>query len=259
MSEPPPQHAQPRPDNARRRVLDAWLEHEHLDPGDRIDRLGGDAELEALLREQGFEGEDWQVFVHLLAEYGVGVIGGWIRARVIVQRCAEKNVKAPHLPVSVTDNRDARDAIADEAVAEAIHHFRENVLIKGVWDPAKGAALKTFFIGQCLFRYPNAARKYIRNDLSQDSDELKANELEASEAGRIVGVEDDAIRMYTAGLILKGASNERAARALALDACGYSNADIAADLGASVEAVKSILKRERTRLRQSNEALGGPA
>jgi hypothetical protein len=258
VSEPSSRRAHSNPAD-RRRVLDAWLEHEHLAPGERIDRLAGDADLEALLREQGFEGDDWDVFVHLLAEYGVGVIKGWIRTRVIVQRCAEKNVKAPHLPLIITDDPDARESIADEAVAEAIYHFRDDVLAKGVWDPAKGAALRTFFVGQCLFRYPNAAKKYRRDELPQDADELSVNELDATEIGRIVGVEDDAIRMYTAGLLLQGASNERAARALALDACSYSNAEIASDMGISIEAVKSILKRERARLRQSNQAQRGSA
>ena len=248
-----------KPPFHRSRASEIWLQTEHLSDSERLDRLAGDAELEADLRAQGFEGEDWDFIANELARYGVAVLSGWMRDGVIHDRLAEQNVKAPHLPLSVTQDRDAREAIAMDAVADALNKFREKVLIAGVWDPTKGASLKTFFIGQCKFRYANAVRRWEKGGLDLDADELPTTETGTLEWHRVTGVEDDVIRTVTAQAILEGASNERAARALAMDACKYPNAEIAADLGMTTEAVKSLLRRERTRVQGQHGTTGGTA
>jgi DNA-directed RNA polymerase specialized sigma24 family protein len=69
--------------------------------------------------------------------------------------------------------------LAEDTVAEAIVHFRDRVLKRGVWDPAKGASLTTYFIGNCLmFQFPNLYRtwrsdraKSARFDSMTDSDD----------------------------------------------------------------------------------------
>lgn len=226
-----------------------WLQHEHLPGSERLDRLAGDADLVEHLRRQGFQGQDWDFFVNELAKYGIAVVGGWMRRGVMAAKCAEKKIRVPSLPDWIRSDNEAVEDIATETVAEALNHFRDDVLIPGVWDPAKGAALRTFFVGQCMKRYANVARRWLRHD-AKPRDELATDDAEVLDAGVHTGVEDDAIRTVTALRILEGVSSERAARALAMDACGYSNAEIAADLGTTLDAASSLLKRARADIRR---------
>ena len=236
-------------------AVEIWLKHEDLPQAERLDRLAGDADLVTDLRHQGFQGDDWDFFVNELARYGIAVVGGWIRRGVMAAKCAEKQIRVPSLPDWVSNDREAVDDIATETVAEALNHFRDDVLVPCVWDPAKGAALKTFFVGQCMRRYANVVRRWLKHD-QQARNELATDDVDVLHPGAILGVEDDAIRSVTAQRILEGVSSERAARALAMDACGYSNAEIAADLGASLDAVSSLLKRARAEIRKQQSSIG---
>lgn len=232
--------------------MEIWLRNELLSPEERLDRLAGDADLERALRSRGFDGEDWDFVVDMFAEYGVAVIGGWLRRGLMVARCAEKKIKAPALPDHVRRDEEAVYDIATETVAESIVTFRDHVLVPGRWDPAKGASLRTFFIGQCMLRYPNIARRFLtqyqnRAPILGEQQTLYA----ALDTGAITGVEDDAIRTVTVQNILKGVTHPRAARALAMDACGYSNTEIATDLGISRDAASSLLKRARQAIRDN--------
>lgn len=241
------------------KALEVWLRYEHLPPEERAERLIGDKELFEDLRTQGFEGEDWGFFVNELARYGFAIIRGWIRRDLIVARCAEKRISVPALPQQIRDDRAAVEEIAIETVAEALFCFREEVLVPGVWDPAKGASLKTFFIGQCMKRYANVARHWLNHDLLPRQ-EILTGEKAVLDAGRIAGVEDDVVRSLTAQRILQGVDNPRAARALVMDALGYSNAEIAEDLGTTLDGASSLIKRARAAIRrQHNRPEGGTA
>lgn len=255
MSHPPTGRAGRSP-HRRSAVLEAWLRHEHLPPAERAERLLGDADLVQSLREQGFEGEEWNVFVDELARYGLAIIGGWLRHGLMVAKCAEKKITVPALPDTVRDDPDAIDEIATETVAEAIVHFRDDVLVPGVWDPTKGAALKTFFIGQCMKRYANVARRWLNHDL-RPRHEIVTDEWALLDSERTAGVEDDVLQSVTAQRILEGVSNPRAARALVMDALGYTNADIARDLGTTLDGASSLIKRARADLRRQHRTPEG--
>jgi hypothetical protein len=247
------------PKGARRsKALEVWLRYEHLPPEERAGRLAGDLELFEDLRRQGFDGEDWEFFVNELARYGLAIIRGWIRSDLIGARCAEKRIVVPALPHQVRDDRAAVDEIAIETVAEALVYFREEVLIPGVWDPAKGASLKTFFIGQCMKRYANVARHWLTHDLAPRR-EVLTDERTVLDVGRITGVEDDVVRSLTAQRVLQGVDNPRAARALVMDALGYSNAEIAQDLGTTLDGASSLIKRARAAVRRQHVRREGTA
>jgi hypothetical protein len=236
--------------------LEVWLRHEHLPPAERADRLAGDAELVRHLKRQEFQGEDWEFFVNELARYGLAVVSGWMRSGLMAAKCAEKKIAVPALPDVVRDDSDAIDEIATETVAEAIIHFRDDVLVPGIWDPAKGAALKTFFIGQCMKRYANVARRWLNHDL-RPSHEVMTDEGAVLDTGRVVGVEDDVLQSLTAQRILEGVRSPRAARALVMDALGYSNAEIARDLGTTLDGASSLIRRTRAALRREHGITGG--
>jgi DNA-directed RNA polymerase specialized sigma24 family protein len=235
-------------------ATEIWLRSENLSPEERLDRLAGDADLVSALREQGFEGPDWDFVVNELVKYGIAVLGGWVRRGVIKSKCAQKGIRVPETPEHIRSNSQALEDIVAETVAEAIVYFRDDVLVPGVWDPSKGAALKTFFIGQCMKRYANVLRRVVseqkpRNELTTDDNEIL-------DIGRVVGVEDDAIRYLMAQQVLRGVTNHRQARALALDACKFTNAEIAQEMGTSLEGASSLIKRGRAEIRKSRENQG---
>lgn len=243
----------------RNAVLEAWAAAEDMTSAERIDRLAADRVLVAGFAAAGYAGEDWDFFENELARYGLAVMRAWLRRGLMRSKCLEKRIHATDLPGWAREDDMVVDSVAGETVADAIQRFRDEVLIPGVWDPERGASLRTFFVGQCLRRYPNAFQRWTRHELPQLSDDPEA-ELEVVAAlGRVRGVEEDAIRSLAASLILRGASSERAARALALDACGYPNLEIARDMGVSLGAASSLLKRERARLREIHHQAEGSA
>lgn len=235
------------------RVEDAWLNDGGESPDEQRARLAADADLFESLRADGFTGPGWDYFANELARYGLAVISAWIRKGLIHTRCGARGIRATRLDPAVAGDRTAVASIANETVAEALVMFRDDVLARGKWDPAKGASLRTYFIGACLLRYPNAATGWVRqHHHPEQSDDPTVLMARIEPGAALPPVEDDVIRSLTAQEILRGATNERAARTLALDACGYARAEIAADLGISEASVASILKRERARARAAH-------
>lgn len=225
---------------------DLWLQSEGLSQKERLDRLAGDSDLYQVIKASNFVGDDWEFVAGEMARYGMAVFEAWMASGVITERCLEKKVKGvPSLPEDVRRDRHLCEDIVAETVGSALLRFRDDVLKKDIWDPAKGASLRTFFIRQCMWRYGDAFRRVT----SARTYEVRTDDTELLDTTPVTHVEDDVIRMATADLLLKGATSERAARAFAMHVHGYDNATIAADLGASVDSVKSLLKRERQRLR----------
>jgi hypothetical protein len=78
---------------------------------------------------------------------------------MIFERCRSKGFGGlPTFDRPFTDDEVAE--LANETVAKALAHFRRDVLMKGKWDHRRGATLRTYFIGQCLIRFPNIYRRW---------------------------------------------------------------------------------------------------
>jgi DNA-directed RNA polymerase specialized sigma24 family protein len=136
--------------------------------------------------------------------------------------------------------------LASETVARAYANFRDYVLPKGIWNPAKGASLTTFFIGQCLFRYPNVLRRHIRQ-VRRDRPLRPAGTVDELEDGQLVdrrsaGTDANAIGKITAVEQLE--KFDPTTRAIiAFRSEGYSWDEVAELVGLSVPAAKSRLFR----------------
>lgn len=229
----------------RPRSRELWLQSEGLSPKERLDRLAGDTDLYRTIKTSNFVGEDWEFVAGEMARYGMAVFEAWMASGVITERCLEKKVKGvPALPEAVRRDRHLCEDIVAETVGSALLKFRDEVLKKDIWDPTKGASLRTFFIRQCMWRYGDALRRVV----SGRAHEVRTNDAELLDQTAVNHVEDDVIRMATADLLLKGATSERAARAFAMHVSGFDNRTIATDIGASVDSVKSLIKRERKHL-----------
>ncbi len=131
-----------------------------------VDRLAADAELIHLLMWAQYEGHEWRKFREALAQYGVAVLKKWILSGQIFRECIAKGFGAIHR----RRRNDEEEAlgIAGETVARAIVFFRERVLVRGVWDPSRGASVRTYFIGACILHFPNVY------DLVQGGERLEA-------------------------------------------------------------------------------------
>lgn len=127
-----------------------WLDAERLPDDERLDRLAGDAVLVAAMRERGFAGPEYDYVQDEFIRYGVAVLAGWMRRGSIAGMCAQKRLRGVPPEVERQFDYDTALELAGESVARAVDPFREKVLLAGKWDPSRGAALKTFFIGQCL-------------------------------------------------------------------------------------------------------------
>lgn len=225
-----------------------WLHSDHRPYDERLSRLLGDERLLGDLVAAGFTGPDWDFVQEQLLRYGLTVISSWIRSGQIVAKCAEKRVRA-RSPRPLARESDTAEEIALDVISVGAVKFRDDVLLPGKYDPKKGASLSTFFIGQCLFQYDNAMAKWETHEMPIPRIADVEAELKVIDAERTVGVEDDAIRTVMVQMILEGASNDIAARVLAMSALRYPVEEIAISVGKSLDSVRSILKREKHLLR----------
>jgi len=256
----PPHGSEPDSPFPRSLAADMWLHAQASETTHKeaLDRLGGDKNLYDALKNARFTGPDWDFVAQELARYGLAVIGKWVRTGVIVQKCRERNVRGvADLPTWVRRDEHLCDALTNEVVADAITKYQTEVLEKDKWNPAKGASLRTFFIGQCLFRYPTVFRRLIdRQHREATTDDSKFLDDMAVLRSPIAPVENDAINSVLARDALKKASSPRAAMALAMSALNYDYATIAHHVGGTVDGIKGLLKRERDRIRNSEEEKG---
>jgi hypothetical protein len=126
-------------------------------------RRGADLEKLNSLAVAGFTGPEYEIFAAELAAYGYPVLLAWIRRGVIYTYCMERG-----RPVKPTDadkeilaeSFDDRLDLALETAARALDFFREHVLLVGRWSYEGGATLTTYFVGACLFAFPNVFRRW---------------------------------------------------------------------------------------------------
>lgn len=88
------------------------------------------------------------------------VLRAWMRRGTIYDKCARQSHPIERAPAGALDE-DEIESMAGMVVAIALRHFRDDVLSKDVWDPDKGASLTTFFVGQCLMRFPEVWRPWL--------------------------------------------------------------------------------------------------
>jgi hypothetical protein len=150
----PTEHgAVPRP------VPRVWLDPHVVDAA-RLDRLLADRDLVERLAAAGYVGREWDYVAAELIKYGYAVLIAWMRSGVIWRRLADKNIAGLPAPPPWEWNEETWNDLAGATLVIAVEKFRDTVLASGRWKPDGGASLKTFFIGQCLFRFPNPYRSW---------------------------------------------------------------------------------------------------
>jgi hypothetical protein len=147
------------PDAASR---DLAADHQASGEPDEEVSLAEEQAVVAALAEVDFGGDLWRAFAHDLAIYAFPRISGMIISGKIYQECARKGIHYDRrLPDNIT-REDARE-IAAETTARALVSFR-TLLRHGGWIPTAGAGLTAFFLGQCLWRFSNEARRWMNHN-----------------------------------------------------------------------------------------------
>jgi DNA-directed RNA polymerase specialized sigma24 family protein len=230
-----------------------WLdEPANAEAADRIDRLAADNDLVTGLAWRQFSGRDYEIFQTELARYGIAVLSGWMRRRLIFQRVRERGYGGlPDPPEGALDDPDTVEELAQETVAKALRHFHDDVLVPGKWDYRRGATLRTYFIGQCLIRFANVYRRWwaeeVRHGRVMSTDPHDARQL----ADR--PVESPEARLVQQDQVARALSrvcNPKVQRALVLHGAGMTYTEIAYDLHVTPKAVERMIANERDRMRK---------
>jgi DNA-directed RNA polymerase specialized sigma24 family protein len=197
------------------------------------------------LSVEGFEGTAWREVSRALAEYGHAVILAWILTGMIFEKCRSKGVGGGLArPLGWIVRQEAED-LTQDTVAEAIVHFRDQVLSRGRWNPARGASLSTFFVGNCLLQFPNLYRRWWRGQAKRRALPLEA----AVDPLAIRDPEEEAVERVQIEATLR-ALDQLTRRAVRLRAMGFSIEEIAKLTETTPKAVESRLYRLHVQMRR---------
>jgi hypothetical protein len=243
----------PDGDNPGRPVPQGWVaEYDNTEADERLNRLLADAELVSRLQWHNFAGPQWEVFATELARYGVAVLRGWLRTGVIFEKV--RSVGWGGLPAPPLDAMDehAIESLADETVVIALNKFRTDVLMQHRWKHEQGATLKTFFIGQCLIRFPNVYRSWEAKEREHRRRHLAVGDellLQLVGGEWYEDVEDLIIvRMDSSASLHDDVPDQRTRTALVLMAAGYTQQEIAERLGVTEKTIEMLVYRQRRRI-----------
>jgi hypothetical protein len=215
----------------------------------RRERLAEDADLITWLALNQFAGPDYNRFAEELAKYGYAVIVAWVKKGTIFARCMERGFGGlPEPPPGALTQSDVAEELSLETVAKALHYFRENVLMKSRWNPARGASIKTYFVGQCLIQFPNIYRAWLKAEAERIGTLVDDNQLLDFLAGAHgTDPADLAIIQQEIDVRFKEISDRRLRAALVLIAAGWSQREIAERLVITEKAVERMLSYYRQR------------
>jgi DNA-directed RNA polymerase specialized sigma24 family protein len=217
----------------------------------RLARLEADQEILLRLSNEGFAGATWEALAFALVEYGYAVMIAWIVTGTVFVKIRERGLAGATLarPRDGIPHAEAEE-LARDTVAEAIINFRDRVLKTGRWDPALGASLATFFIGNCLLRFPNVYRHWYRIwETARLHSPLEDHE---SRPGRS-DPEAQVLGAMSASEAFR-ALDPRMQAIVFLEILGYSLKEAAHLTGASYKSVESRRRRARQQLRAGGSA-----
>lgn len=188
--------------------------------------------------------EEWDRLSDDLARYGHSVLRAWIADGTVFSRI-DGLLHIRLAPSSdLRDDPDAATELAGLTVAVAIVAFRCQLEHGSTWDPRRGASLRTYFIGQCLMRFPNEYRRWLRE---YRAGACLAPALHTSDLPDPHPGPDQAAVLHLEALRVLAEAPARTRTALAHAAVGYSQREVAIRLDTTPKSVEMILRRHRKR------------
>lgn len=202
-----------------------------------------DAVLVEQLRQDGFSGPGFHLFIQQLIETGYAVLRSWIIDGSIEQKCAKAGYPVGTLHHSARDQYSS-DLAADTAIAAA-ELFTKVGLRQGRWSPDRGASLMTYYIGACIRSFPTVYRSWYRRrtrwaatDLVGQLGEYESGELNQDRVLQELFVNSTLSKLREL--------NRPAAVALSLKMDGCSTTEIAAQLNCSRSKAERLVRQART-------------
>jgi len=228
---------------------------------DRVDpdeqdtaRLRFDEEVVSTLQWHGWSDDAWDPVAEWLAGYGHAVLRGWLFNRTIFEQVAATGYAVERCPPEWLDEEEVI-SLASDTVVLAIRRFRE-ILRAGKWDSARGASLRTYFVGQCKLQFPNVYRTWRRQAVERHHNPVVLKQEPRTDKGldpwRRTAEQDELERVLAQ-------MPAHVAQVFQLQQQGYNHTEIAArvDGVADATAVKNIIYRERSRWQNGQRSPAG--
>jgi hypothetical protein len=230
-----------------------------------VARREEDRELVAKLAKGNFEGPAQELFEAELAAYGYPVMMAWTRTGEIVRKTA--GIGRPLIVPcgGLGWSREDRSELSMETVARAVNFFREKVLRAGTWDHTRGATIKTYFVGACLFQFPNvyqvwqAERRRWNSRPAVSIDDPDGPGLPYQVPGDD-DTEHRALARYQLGQVMAELADKYPDlhEVVMMQLDGYTDAQAAQRLGMTPRAVEGLWRRFRRGYRRRGDG-GRPA
>lgn len=221
-----------------------------------IDRRLADGHIVTILRQDGFEGPRYDRFVEELVRYGISVLRGWMHSGYIFKLVAQRGFGlSPHeldLEDLATDS-DLREELASMTVARALPRFRQQALVDSGWNTEGGASITTYFMGACVYDFPNEFRRHRAAEARHHRALRREKELYQPRVSTVslaqeivgnIGVLDE----------LQEIDDPRVQAVVALTLDGYSQEEIRelVDI-TTIRAVEGLVYRWRTKAKRKRK------
>ena len=126
-----------------------------------LTRRIADKELRDALAAHNFSGPQYRRFQEELARYGTSVLRAWMYSGYVFELIAARGFHLHPTDAELEElhrNTEVREDLANMTVGVALPRFREHALLGGGWKYEGGASLPTYFMGSCLYVFPNEFR-----------------------------------------------------------------------------------------------------
>lgn len=227
---------------------EADFEGEELPADERLDRLLADADLLYRLQLSGYAPEEWKRPSEEFGRYGYDVFVGWIFKDQVWEKVYEKTGWKLQRPSNPFTEEDVHTLAGDTVIA-SLDSFLEYVLKRNKWDPRRGASLKSYFVGQGCFQFPNALKAWRRKKERFSVERPMADPTDLY-TGSGASADTPLIQHLNVVAGLAALTTDKAREAIAMQWYGYSLSEIAEHLGEPDEkAVENLIGYQRRRLR----------
>jgi DNA-directed RNA polymerase specialized sigma24 family protein len=210
------------------------------------------------MQRDGFKGARFETLRDELWRYGWRVTRSWMKRGTIFERCGQNGIVIPHHSSEVEELRrlaEIRDDLAAESVAPAVAYFMEEVLEKGLWQPDKGASIRTYFMRCCLHYFRDAFKAWSRKRRHHRL--ALANLAILHRPVRGVGAEERLVLRAEALGLLDGASWETRAICALIYSSDMPHTEIAQTLRMTPRQVEVRMRGLRARASKARLRSGG--
>ncbi|MEW1926766.1 hypothetical protein [Streptomyces sp. NPDC088360] len=217
-----------------------------------FEMLAADRALYERLQADEFVGREMEQLRQDLWVYGWKVLRAWMRDGTIVEKCGARDIPIParwHEIETLKRRGDFRDEIAHDATLAAVAQFTDDSLPNGIWDPRKGATMRTYFTVTCMFTFRDAFKKWAsshRRHLAVTADVV----FDGERLGRNLPPDEAAVYRWTLKRILQDATWEARAICSLIYQQKMTQKEIAEELGMTSRAVEGHMRRLRIQVRK---------